>query len=55
MRGFPSRDSEWLDLAADSPPAHLAAALLIPISHKSIDFLNKRILRTNESQESTNL
>jgi CRISPR-associated protein Csx17 len=55
MRGFPSRDSEWLDLAADSPPAHLAAALLIPISHKNIHFLNKRILRTNESHESTNL
>jgi CRISPR-associated protein Csx17 len=55
MRGFPSRDSEWLDLTADSPPAHLAAALLIPISHTAIHFLNKRILRTNESHESTNL
>lgn len=55
MRGFPSRDSEWLDLAADSSPAHLAAALLIPISHTGIHFLKKRILRTNESQESTTL
>ena len=55
MRGFPSRDSEWIELSADCPPAHLAAGLLIAISHTDIRFLNKRILRANESQEYTNL
>lgn len=54
MRGFPSRDSEWLDLAsADCDSKALAAALLIPISHTSMNSLKKRIIRETESPQST--
>lgn len=56
MRGFPSRDSEWLDLAsADCESTTLAAALLIPISHSSINALKKRIIRQTESPQSTTI
>jgi CRISPR-associated protein Csx17 len=48
MRGFPARDVEWRELThAECAPARLAAALLIPISHSSLDSLKVKILREN--------
>jgi CRISPR-associated protein Csx17 len=46
MHGFPARDGEWLELThTECAPARLAAALLIPISHSSLDSLKAKILR----------
>jgi CRISPR-associated protein Csx17 len=46
MRGFPSRDGEWLDHAcSDCSSEALAAALLIPISDFGLNALRNQVLR----------
>lgn len=46
MRGFPARDSEWLDHAcSDYDSKTLAAALLIPITDLGLKALRKQVLR----------
>ena len=46
MQGFPARDWEWLELPTNEiPPATLAASLLIPISHSSLNSLKEQTLR----------
>jgi CRISPR-associated protein Csx17 len=46
MRGFPSRDGEWLDqISSDCDSNTLAAALLIPISDFGLDSLRSQVLR----------
>ena len=49
MRGFPCRDSEWLEHShRDCAPTTLAAALLIPISNFDLNQLKRHILREKE-------
>ena len=49
MRGFPARDSEWLELNHTSCNATtLAASLLIPISDHDLHHLRKQILREKD-------
>jgi CRISPR-associated protein Csx17 len=46
MRGFPARDSEWLDHSGfDDNQKTLAAALLIPITELGINALRDQVLR----------
>ena len=46
MRGFPSRDVEWLDqVSSDCDSNTLASALLIPISDFGLDSLRSQVLR----------
>ena len=48
MRGYPSRDWEWLDqVCSNCDSKTLASALLIPISDFGLDSLRSQVLRQN--------